>query len=894
MKIYTGQNLIDTTGPITMTTGKRRITIFECSNDIHIMTDLAKIADLVLLMIDGSYGIEMETFEFLNQLQLHGLPKVIGLLTHLDKFKLNKSLQRTKKALKHRFWTEIYDGAKMFDFSGIVNGKYLKHEVKRLSLHMSRIKFRPLVWRNSHPYLLVDRIEDVTPSSLMTVDQKCDRDVTFYGYVRGAHLKTGMKVHLVGIGDYPVENIVAVEDPCPISDKRSQFSSLRNEYKLFAPMANIGKLHMDRDGVYIDVKKMNHTPANASKKDANDSTPLERLVEMNSTQIDSGIDQEIKGAELSLFVDTRRCKSSVFSSSKPTFSFSNDVSSADKEIDGVYEKEAYGSIGCDGISTNNFYDDDNDEYDSDGNGHDKSSDIDERDMKNIAHDIDGFTELSETVVDSRWKQGMEKKAALLYEQRSNDDSNDYFWMTKIYGVNWAKERSMKLQSQDSNLCGSDMEDDNEHDELFPMKSSLFESIESKYMELNAVDCNRRNINDIDLVTWKDAFSHSEMGIEGDQSNVVYEKTLPSFDLVDLKNKFVTGNWASQSMKSSVLRPNVIANIEDNFGGAELRGHDENDSVIHGEEDVDYDKEEENLEMENRSIDAKLRSIRANQKLERKMNFVDEHYQNVYAMHITADETEEAIAIDALMKKRKELQKRSMIEFGDAGEEMRFQYEGFRQGIYVRILIRGLPAEFMIGFQPEVPLILGGIVQAEETLGFITARVKKHRWHKRILKSQDPLIFSVGWRRFQTIPTYATEDSNDRRRYLKYTPEYMHTLCTFYGPKVPLNTNIMAFQRDSNRNNFRICLTGSVLEISHSQSIVKKLKLVGTPTKIFRKTAFISGMFNSDLEIAKFIGASIKTVSGIRGQIKKVAREGDNGTFRATFEDKIQMSDIVFC
>ena len=131
-------------------------------------------------MIDASYGIEMETFEFLNMLQLHGFPKVIGVLTHLDKFKVrsmhiyhcdietyslfipyfaensqaNKSLQKTKKALKHRFWTEIYDGAKMFDFSGIVNGKYLKHEVKRLSLYVSRIKFRPLVWRNTHPYLL--------------------------------------------------------------------------------------------------------------------------------------------------------------------------------------------------------------------------------------------------------------------------------------------------------------------------------------------------------------------------------------------------------------------------------------------------------------------------------------------------------------------------------------------------------------------------------------------------------------------------------------------------------------------------------------------------------------------------------------------------------------------
>ena len=38
---------------------------------------LPQVADLVLLMVDTSYGFEMETFEFLNQLQLHGFPKVI-------------------------------------------------------------------------------------------------------------------------------------------------------------------------------------------------------------------------------------------------------------------------------------------------------------------------------------------------------------------------------------------------------------------------------------------------------------------------------------------------------------------------------------------------------------------------------------------------------------------------------------------------------------------------------------------------------------------------------------------------------------------------------------------------------------------------------------------------
>lgn len=64
-----------------------------------------------------------ETFEFLNILQQHGFPPVMGVLTHLDKFRDVKKLKKTKKNLKHRFWTEIYDGAKLFYLSGLINGK---------------------------------------------------------------------------------------------------------------------------------------------------------------------------------------------------------------------------------------------------------------------------------------------------------------------------------------------------------------------------------------------------------------------------------------------------------------------------------------------------------------------------------------------------------------------------------------------------------------------------------------------------------------------------------------------------------------------------------------------------------------------------------------------------
>jgi 40S ribosome biogenesis protein Tsr1 and BMS1 C-terminal len=38
--------------------------------------------------------------------------------------------------------------------------------------------------------------------------------------------------------------------------------------------------------------------------------------------------------------------------------------------------------------------------------------------------------------------------------------------------------------------------------------------------------------------------------------------------------------------------------------------------------------------------------------------------------------------------------------------------------------------------------MGGLAANESTLGYIRARVKRHRWHKRVLKSNDPVIFSV--------------------------------------------------------------------------------------------------------------------------------------------------------
>ncbi|CAG8715208.1 1714_t:CDS:2, partial [Funneliformis mosseae] len=253
VKRYTKHNLTEIKGPITVVSGKkRRLTFIECTNDMNCMIDIAKIADLVLLLIDASFGFEMETFEFLNILQTHGFPKIMGVLTHLDKFKNTKTLKTTKKRLKHRFWTEIYQGAKLFYLSGIINGRYPNHEIQNLSRFISVMKFRPLIWRNTHPYLVADRVEDLTDPEEVRLNPLCDRTVTLYGYLRGTNMKPTMKVHIPGAGDQILSDISILPDPCPLPNKVRK--SLSEKHKvIYAPMSDVGGIMYDKDAVYINI-----------------------------------------------------------------------------------------------------------------------------------------------------------------------------------------------------------------------------------------------------------------------------------------------------------------------------------------------------------------------------------------------------------------------------------------------------------------------------------------------------------------------------------------------------------------------------------------------------------------------------------------------------------------
>ncbi|KAI3936560.1 hypothetical protein MKW92_030048 [Papaver armeniacum] len=502
VKFFTMHHLDNVRGPVTVVSGKhRRLQFVECPNDVNGMIDAAKYADLVLFCIDASYGFEMETFEFFNLLQVHGFPNVIGVLSHLDKIKCDGQLKATKQRLSRQFRNEIYGGAELFYLSRLDNGMYMDDEIHNLAMFISVMKFNPLSWQTAHPYVLVDHFEDVTSPERVQIDNKCDRNIVMYGYLRGSNFKRGTKVHIAGAGDFPVYGITSLADPCslPIAAKMKGVND--KERLFYAPMSGLWGLLYDKDAEYVD-----------------------------------------------------------------------------------------------------------------------------------------------------------------------------------------------------------------------------------------------ELNDNDEVT-------------------------------------------------------------------------------------------------------------------------------------------------------------------------RSEIEGFRAGTYLKLEVHDVPFEMTKNIDPNCPILVGGISLEDENVGYMQARLKRHSWYRKLLKTRDPIIVSAGWRRYQTRPIYAQEDGGNRLHRIDSTPEHTDCLAMFWGPLAPPDTGFVAVHNlAGNKAAFRISAMGVILDFTQAAEIVakilKKCKQVGTPLQTFKKTAPIKDMFTSDLEIDWFKGAAIQTAR-VRGNVKKAAkkklvseliRKGNQrreGIASCSFQHKISLCDKVF-
>ncbi|XP_075466527.1 ribosome biogenesis protein BMS1 homolog isoform X2 [Ascaphus truei] len=982
IKNFTKQKLTEIRGPVTIVSGKkRRLTIIECGCDINTMIDLAKVADLVLMLIDASFGFEMETFEFLNICQVHGFPKIMGVLTHLDSFKNNKQLRKVKKRLKHRFWTEVYQGAKLFYLSGMVYAEYQKQEIRNLGRFISVMKFRPLVWQTSHPYLLADRMEDLTNPEDIRVNAKCDRKVSLYGYLRGAHLKNRSQVHIPGVGDFALSEISFLPDPCPLPGQQKKRSLNEKEKLIYAPLSGVGGVVYDKDAVYIDLGA--HHVQQAQQRALKPSHELvQSLISTNVT-----IDSKMSASKVSLFTDSKPLGLEDVENKEfvmPTEERVVDAKSGRVRRKAVFtgDQDAGGESGQE---DDNEEGDDDDEDDDDNTSEEELGDS-EGEQEPEQHPAPGaskrpkleetkpastlevpvFADSDDDLEESGEEDDDEEDDGGESEEESSDSEEEAsvspILPTAVKRKTGTERRAVRelagrkvAPTLDSGNCtgdegtssgsdaaegmdtdgedsgdeqkaegpeagdtaeeeGGDEEDLLDEDELddgddiaadtagaLRWKEGLKQKASEAFLRQQQSAPNLRKLV-YGAVAEKEEEEREETGEELgglfhvsrpdkeskraanalDCSKFCVESpqdwTLD--EVMDcIRDCFVTGKWEADKDAEKLLQENeeVFGDFEDLETGVLHKGKPE---PKEGESDGEGAGEDSPTVVPAEEDERK-------QRLDKKRK-LKERFNAQYD-----DGETDATYFDDL---KGEMQKQAQLnraEFEDQEDDVRVQYEGFRPGMYLRIEIESVPCEFVVNFDPHYPMILGGLGNSEGNVGYIQMRLKKHRWHKRILKTRDPLIFSLGWRRFQTVPLYYIEDHNGRHRLLKYSPEHMHCGATIWGPITPQGTGFLAVQSVcSTTADFRIAATGVVLDLDKSITVVKKLKLIGYPCKIYKNTSFVKGMFGSALEVAKFEGASVRTVSGVRGQIKKALRTPE-GAFRATFEDKLLMSDIVF-
>ncbi|KAJ6138970.1 hypothetical protein N7471_005456 [Penicillium samsonianum] len=916
---YTKQTLSSPQGPLTVVTTKRkRLTFLECPSDsLAAAIDVSKIADIVLLMIDGNFGFEMETMEFLNALSTAGMPgNVFGILTHLDQFKKHSTLKDAKKRLKHRFWSELYAGAKLFYLSGVINGRYPDREVHNLSRFLSVMKNpRPLVWRNSHPYALADRFLDITPPTQIEENAKCDRTVALYGYLRGTNFPShGARVHVPGVGDLTVANIEGLPDPCPTPYMDQQIAKAtgksnrrklgEHQKLLFAPMSDVGGVLVDKDAVYIDIK------TNTFDRDSDEDSD----------------DEERRGLGEHLVVGLQGERKMLGEADQGVRLFRGGEALDKADDDETGRKDRRRAR----VAVPEQDDIDIPE------GSDSEEEADEDMDENDVTDDEGELDMSAPAdFEARFKAKQNGNAGGEEEDMAFADSD-----SDLGSISSVSDQELESGDEDEDENDDEDEDEDEEDEEdeegnVRWKENMLanaKSLHGKRPPFRVTDLSRmmydESITPLDVVkTWRGEDSDDEEEDEedrtaDDEGEDFFKKTnnekedqadfraVPEYDYDELERK-----WRDEDLleliKLRFITGKLSGGASDDEDGDMDEDEDEDEGdgdyedlesgeVFNGiKEDGDEDEEEEGDDEPEKAADLEAeRERNAKKKEELKLRFEEEDREGFGKVQ---DGTHDGIdgefgEDDWYDLQKAKLQKQADInraEFETLDPASRARAEGYKAGTYARIVLENVPYEFVSKFNPRFPVIVGGLAPTEDRFGYVQIRIKRHRWHKKILKSNDPLIFSLGWRRFQTMPIYSTSDSRTRNRMLKYTPEHMHCFATFYGPLVAPNTGFCCVNSFSNKNpGFRIAATGVVQSVDEHTEIVKKLKLTGHPYKIFKNTAFIKDMFTSALEIAKFEGASIKTVSGIRGQIKRALSKPD-GCFRATFEDKILMSDIAF-
>eukprot|EP01135_Chromosphaera_perkinsii_P008124 Nk52_evm40s1129 gene=Nk52_evmTU40s1129 len=185
---------------------KQRMTIVAAPRDVERVCDIAKLADVIVFGVSAIEEIDETGQLFMSLIRAQGVPSVAHVLCGLEKIG-QKSRNDVKKYVLKKAQENFPLEEKIFPIMTS------PADADNLVRHVVNIKRKPLNWREMHPYVMADKLDFEGDSEMGTLK------VT--GFLRGKPLSANGLVHVQGFGDFQIEKIVSVTDPCPLKSRRN-------------------------------------------------------------------------------------------------------------------------------------------------------------------------------------------------------------------------------------------------------------------------------------------------------------------------------------------------------------------------------------------------------------------------------------------------------------------------------------------------------------------------------------------------------------------------------------------------------------------------------------------------------------------------------------------------
>ncbi|XP_060703903.1 pre-rRNA-processing protein TSR1 homolog isoform X2 [Hemiscyllium ocellatum] len=178
------------------------------SGDIHAVLDLAKVVDTLMLVLDPHEGWDSYGDFCLSCLFAQGLPSHVFVVQGINDLPVKKRTD-AKRSLTKIFERRFLD-AKLFHMD-------TEQDAALIVRHIAMQKQRHLAFRDHRSYLLAQQVTFEADAGNGLVGT-----LKVSGYIRGQPLNVNRLVHIVGHGDFQMQQIDGSPDPMPLNPKTTK------------------------------------------------------------------------------------------------------------------------------------------------------------------------------------------------------------------------------------------------------------------------------------------------------------------------------------------------------------------------------------------------------------------------------------------------------------------------------------------------------------------------------------------------------------------------------------------------------------------------------------------------------------------------------------------------